>query len=186
MAGYVDTTDDNGGVHLNSGIPNHAFYLAATALGGNAWEGAGQVWYDVLTGGTLPTDCDFQTFARATTAAAGQRFGAGSASAQGVQDAWVQVGVLTAAVRLRRTGGLAGGSRERTVSFADLPEDDAASWRDLVVGDRLQQLAAPEAGPRPDAFTYHVASPPGGDEVALPEHGIPDHVRALFARTLNA
>ena len=24
-------TNDNGGVHLNSGIPNHAFYLAATA-----------------------------------------------------------------------------------------------------------------------------------------------------------
>ena len=38
MADYVETTDDNGGVHLNSGIPNHAFYLAATAIGGHAWE----------------------------------------------------------------------------------------------------------------------------------------------------
>ena len=27
---YVETSDDNGGVHINSGIPNHAFYLAAT------------------------------------------------------------------------------------------------------------------------------------------------------------
>ena len=53
MSGYVTTTSDNGGVHINSGIPNHAFYLAATAIGGNAWEGAGQIWYDVLTGGTL-------------------------------------------------------------------------------------------------------------------------------------
>ena len=34
MADYVDTTDDNGGVHLNSGIPNRAFVLAATAIGG--------------------------------------------------------------------------------------------------------------------------------------------------------
>ena len=34
MADYVDTTDDNGGVHLNSGIPNRAFHLAATAIGG--------------------------------------------------------------------------------------------------------------------------------------------------------
>ena len=41
MADYVETTDDNGGVHINSGIPNHAFYLAATAIGGHAWEAAG-------------------------------------------------------------------------------------------------------------------------------------------------
>ena len=34
MAGYVQTSTDNGGVHINSGIPNHAFYLAAIAIGG--------------------------------------------------------------------------------------------------------------------------------------------------------
>ena len=28
-------------MHINSGIPNHAFFLVATALGGNAWEKAG-------------------------------------------------------------------------------------------------------------------------------------------------
>ena len=42
MDDYVHTTDDNGGVHINSGIPNHAFYLAATELGGYAWEKAGR------------------------------------------------------------------------------------------------------------------------------------------------
>ena len=31
MDDYVQTRDDNGGVHINSGIPNHAFYLAADA-----------------------------------------------------------------------------------------------------------------------------------------------------------
>ena len=36
MADYVETTDDNGGVHLNSGIPNRAFHLAATAIGGSS------------------------------------------------------------------------------------------------------------------------------------------------------
>ena len=47
MAHYVNLPDDgdprhdNGGVHINSGIPNHAFYLAATGIGGNAWEKAG-------------------------------------------------------------------------------------------------------------------------------------------------
>ena len=35
MADYVETTDDNGGVHLNSGIPNRAFHLAAIAIGGH-------------------------------------------------------------------------------------------------------------------------------------------------------
>lgn len=34
-------SDDNGGVHINSGIPNRAFHLVATKIGGYAWEGAG-------------------------------------------------------------------------------------------------------------------------------------------------
>jgi Zn-dependent metalloprotease len=34
MRDYVNTADDNGGVHINSGIPNHAFYLMAVAMGG--------------------------------------------------------------------------------------------------------------------------------------------------------
>ena len=37
MTDYVDTMQDNGGVHINSGIPNRAFTLAATAIGGYAW-----------------------------------------------------------------------------------------------------------------------------------------------------
>jgi hypothetical protein len=94
MDGYVETTDDNGGVHLNSGIPNRAFYLAATAIGGAAWEGAGRVWNDVLTGGSLPSDADFATFAAATVQASKARFGDGSHQAGAVADAWRQVGVL--------------------------------------------------------------------------------------------
>ena len=93
MAGYVLTTDDNGGVHLNSGIPNHAFQLAAVALGGYAWQRAGQVWFDVLTGGTLASDVDFAGFASATVVAAGSRFGDGSDVQGAVRTAWTQVGV---------------------------------------------------------------------------------------------
>ena len=51
MADYVETTDDNGGVHLNSGIPNRAFVLAARAIGGESWSGAGRIWYAALTSG---------------------------------------------------------------------------------------------------------------------------------------
>lgn len=92
MKDYVKTTDDNGGVHINSGIPNHAFYLAATAIGGKAWERAGQVWYDVLTGGELTHTATFADFAALTIKAAQARFGAG-AEHEAMVKAWTQVGI---------------------------------------------------------------------------------------------
>jgi Zn-dependent metalloprotease len=92
MAGYVDTTDDDGGVHTNSGIPNHAFYLAATAIGGNAWEKAGKIWYDTLTT-RLTATSDFRDLAEKTIACAEDLFGAGAETAA-VQSAWHSVGVL--------------------------------------------------------------------------------------------
>ncbi len=93
---YVDTTDDNGGVHINSGIPNKAFHVVATTLGGNAWEVAGQVWVDTITG-DISADCDFATFARLTVAAATARHGAGSEVVSAVQAGWDAVGVATGA-----------------------------------------------------------------------------------------
>lgn len=94
MDDYIHTDDDNGGVHLNSGIPNRAFYLLATALGGSSWERAGQLWFDVLTGGELTVDADFAAFARLTVAAARSRFGEGD-EAEAVLKAWSEVGVPT-------------------------------------------------------------------------------------------
>lgn len=96
MSGYVETTSDNGGVHTNSGIPNHAFYVAATAIGGNAWERAGRIWYRVMTARAVPPTAQFGTFAQATLNAAAALYGSGSAEATAVADAWIQVGVLTA------------------------------------------------------------------------------------------
>ncbi|MCU1506157.1 MAG: Peptidase thermolysin [Microbacteriaceae bacterium] len=92
MSGYRETTDDNGGVHLNSGIPNHAFYLAAIELGGNAWERAGQIWYDTITG-SLPETADFSVFAGRTADAAAARYGADSVERRAVAAAWRKVGV---------------------------------------------------------------------------------------------
>jgi Zn-dependent metalloprotease len=94
MSDYVVTTSDNGGVHINSGIPNRAFYLAATNIGGNAWEAAGSIWYETLRDPRLRPTARFQTFARATLRAA-QRLGhdTGSSEYQAVQDAWTQVGI---------------------------------------------------------------------------------------------
>lgn len=93
MDSYVRTTADNGGVHINSGIPNRAFYLVASELGGNAWEGPGQIWYGTLTSGSLPPACTFGKFARTTIATAEELFGSGSAEHDAVLKAWETVKV---------------------------------------------------------------------------------------------
>ncbi len=93
MDDYIVTTDDNGGVHLNSGIPNRAFAVAALAVGGPAWESVGRVWYDTLTGGALPKGCTFDQFAGATADAAATRFGSQSSERDAVVEGWSTVGI---------------------------------------------------------------------------------------------
>ncbi|KAH7066062.1 extracellular metalloprotease precursor [Paraphoma chrysanthemicola] len=85
--------DDRRGVHRNSGIPNHAFYLAAKAIGGNSWDKAGKVWYKTMTSGKIPYTCDFETFANVTVEIAAKEFGGSVEKA--IRDAWVKVGVLS-------------------------------------------------------------------------------------------
>ncbi|MEA9786407.1 M4 family metallopeptidase [Xanthomonas campestris pv. raphani] len=94
MDAYVDTQEDDGGVHYNSGIPNRAFQRAAVAIGGYAWEKAGRIWYRALTGGALSASADFATFAALTVRVASTDYGAGSAEASAVEQAWRDVGVL--------------------------------------------------------------------------------------------
>jgi Zn-dependent metalloprotease len=92
MSKYVRTLDDSGGVHINSGIPNHAFYLAATRLGGYAWENLGTIWYETLLHPLLKRTAKFSDFARLTMLTAHQLFPEGP-EAQAVGDSWAQVGV---------------------------------------------------------------------------------------------
>lgn len=89
-----DADHDNGGVHINSGIPNHAFYLVASALGGRAWERAGLIWYRTLTGGSLAHEADFAAFAEATLATAAAEYGEHAEETAAVRAAWTAVGVL--------------------------------------------------------------------------------------------
>ena len=93
MRDYIQTREDNGGVHLNSGIPNRAFYLAAKALGGYAWELAGRAWYDTVCDKALPQNADFTTFAQFTIRHALNRFN--KATAQAIEEAWKETGVLS-------------------------------------------------------------------------------------------
>jgi Zn-dependent metalloprotease len=92
MKDYVNTINDNGGVHINSGIPNHAFYIVATELGGFAWEKAGQIWYVTLRD-KLKASSNFQSCGDLTYQAAGELFGAGSIEQQAVQKGWAEVGI---------------------------------------------------------------------------------------------
>ena len=197
MDRFVVTDDDHGGVHINSGIPNRAFVHAAQAIGGEAWGAAGQVWFDVLTGGKLSSRADFATFAALTVEAAAARFGADSAQHAAVVAGWREVGV-TAAVAgerapetprpgdaelvLRRTGGVAGMVRERRTSLDDLPAEDARGWSSLLTSDALRARAVQP--PIPDGFCYHVSCQTHALDVTVAEQELTSKERRLFQRTL--
>jgi len=92
MKDYVKTTEDNGGVHINSGIPNRAFCLTALEIGGYAWEKAGMIWYVALRDRMRPKT-DFSQAAAITFAVAGELYGKGSKEQQAVLKGWTGVGV---------------------------------------------------------------------------------------------
>ncbi|GAA0335569.1 MAG: protealysin inhibitor emfourin [Micropruina glycogenica] len=199
MSDFVTTSDDNGGVHINSGIPNRAFALAARAIGGQAWTAAGQIWFDVLTGADITARTDFATFARLTVAAAAARFGSDSAQHDAVRDGWVTVGVqldaqvdaapseppagADAELLLRRTGGLAGLVKERRTTLDELPAKDAKRWSKLLTSDTLQSLSG--GNPAVDGFCYRVACEALSVDVTVPEQQLSESQRNLFKRTLH-
>ncbi len=94
MDDYVVTDADYGGVHINSGIPNHAFYLAAVALQDThpfAFTAAGDIWYRTLLRSTSQET--FESIAELTVDVAAAIYGAGAK--EKVHRAWAAVGVLT-------------------------------------------------------------------------------------------
>lgn len=91
MRNYNPTSADHHGVHLNSGIPNRAFCLAAIQAGGYAWEDLGRVWYASLL--RLHPYAEFQEAADITHQVAGQLYGEESEVQQAVRDGWAEVGI---------------------------------------------------------------------------------------------
>jgi len=89
MTGYVP----DGDVHINSGIPNKAFYELATTLGGNAWDAAGPIWYGALRDNRLSPTATFQDFARLTLVIAQSVYGQASTQADAVRASWDAVKV---------------------------------------------------------------------------------------------
>ena len=92
---YVVTEEDCGGVHINSGIPNRAFYLVASEASRFAWNLPARIWYLALTSG-LSTKATFADFAGATIAAAAAICGRRGRVHRLVIDAWAAVGVVPA------------------------------------------------------------------------------------------
>ena len=92
MRDYMHIDWDNGGVHINSGIPNHAFYVAAREIGGYAWEKAGRIWYITLRDKLQPRS-NFHDAARLSVQVAGELFEAGSLEQQAVRKGWAEVGI---------------------------------------------------------------------------------------------
>lgn len=94
MTGYINDPNDNGGVHTNSGITNHAFYLAATAIGGFAWEKTGKIWYAALCDTErVKPNATFADFKNATIYHAQQLFADDASVATAITNAWATVGV---------------------------------------------------------------------------------------------
>jgi hypothetical protein len=102
-----DTEDDDfGGVHINSGIPNKAFYLVATEIGGNAWDAPGHIWYESLLASNPASQ--FQDFADTTYFKAGQLYGTNGAEQQAVVAAWREVGIRVTGASSRPSGNASG------------------------------------------------------------------------------
>lgn len=99
MDDYRDMEDDNGGVHINSGIPNHAFYLMANKFYAinknryrNSWESVGPVWYEAKMG--LSPRATFYDLVEVTSNAAEKHFGKESLEHRAVKEAWAEVKLL--------------------------------------------------------------------------------------------
>lgn len=93
MQDYKDLPldEDDGGVHINSGIPNRAFYLTASGLGGPSWDKAGKVWFQALR----QADGDnFLTFAQRTVDVAKHTLRMSAPEIDIIRRAWTTVGVF--------------------------------------------------------------------------------------------
>lgn len=139
---------DNQGVHINSGIPNLAFYTAARKAGGKSWETVGPVWYRAML--ELPADADFYTCRQLTIKIAGQLYGQGSKIQDAVRDGWDTVGVNSPANPAQKPDPKKGGPslppipkgpithRGQTTIATELPANDEAKKPARRLGQRLR------------------------------------------------
>jgi len=85
---------DNGGVHINSGIPNRACFLIADVIGRDKTE---QIYYRILDARYLNTRASFADLRLAALRAATDLFGDNSPEGDAIVTAFDTVGILGAA-----------------------------------------------------------------------------------------
>ena len=103
LSKFLNTTQDNGGVHINSGIPNNAFYLMTKGgtndvsnvdvASGLGWERSAQLWYKTETQ-YLTSNATFSGLANGTLSAASElKYTQNQKNI--IECAWIAVGVIT-------------------------------------------------------------------------------------------
>ncbi|NKB67525.1 MAG: hypothetical protein GKR89_10720 [Candidatus Latescibacteria bacterium] len=125
----LDLSQDNGGVHINSGIPNRAAFLIAQALGREKTE---RIYYRVLAARYLNRRANFTDMRRAAALAAQDLFGDNGPEVQAVLAAFDEVGI---------EGGIG------ALPAADRPRFEGEEWIAAInadAGDRSLWLARPE------------------------------------------
>jgi Zn-dependent metalloprotease len=80
-------------VHINSGIPNFAFYVSAFNMGGYSWEKAGRIWYAVLSDTTLNHSAKFEDVKNLSVSHAEKMFGVNSTESKAVKQGWMEAKV---------------------------------------------------------------------------------------------
>jgi hypothetical protein len=167
MDNYVDTPDDNGGVHINSGIPNKAFFTLAVSLGGNAWDQAGHIWYNTLLHELGPNDT-FQDCANKTYKVAGQLYGAPVADK--VRAAWQGVGL----------GITTAGGAQQQASVVTVP---AAPQPAAPVASQAPPVPVAKASPQPATAR---PQPKAAGTKAAPRGAAPGKTKAKRTRVAGS
>ena len=185
MDDYVDTSADNGGVHLNSGIPNRAFHLAATAIGGSSAEGAGAIWYAALTGGgsgpgpTSPGSRRPPSRRPASTprrcATPGRRSGSRRPRRPPHPVSRPRpTESSTRRVAVRRSGGFLG---RTTAGEVDLDRGDLRAGELAALVDRVDLATVAGGVPKPDMYVYDFDL--CGSRATVPEHHLTHDLRRI-------
>ena len=118
---------DNGGVHINSGIPNHGAYLVAQALGREKTE---QIYYRTLTQYLSPSS-DFLEHANATVRAAQDLYGTSEANA--VRQVFTQIGISVGGTESLPTPPASSGNLPNVPTQPDQNQPLPQGCRDVIV-----------------------------------------------------
>jgi hypothetical protein len=105
MDNFVRTSQDNGGIHINSSIINKAFYETAIQIGS---EDAAKIWVKALPVFSAAKTMDFRNFARITVEIAGEIFPDDAKATAALRRSWEKVGVVRSPALGRAARGLGG------------------------------------------------------------------------------